>query len=188
MLNQRDIEQVLDEVGRGNTDAFRHIIREYGLSIRSYLCSQIYHLDEADDLAQEVFIAAYRSLASFRRGEDFSAWLRGIARNKLRTYFRSSIRRNSVLDRFREEVLSLVADDHDNAVKVDRSEDIEMLLRCVAKLPEKLRRVVHAGLEGAKPLALAEELSTTVGAVYNLHYRANQLLRECVQKELTGGC
>ena len=32
-------------------------------------------------------------------------------------------------------------------------------------------------------LELAEELSTTVGAVYNLHYRANQLLRECLQKE-----
>ena len=58
------------------------------------------------------------------------------------------------------------------------------MLRCINRLPEKLRRVVRAGLEGDKPSALAEELVTTVGAVYNLHYRANQLLRTCVQKEL----
>jgi len=37
---------------------------------------------EVEDLAQEVFITAYRKLPDFRRGEDFGAWLRGIARNK----------------------------------------------------------------------------------------------------------
>jgi RNA polymerase sigma-70 factor (ECF subfamily) len=43
--------------------------------------------------------------------------------------------------------------------------------------------VVRGGLEGNRPAEMAVELSTTVGAVYNLHYRANQLLRECLQKE-----
>jgi len=52
----------------------------------------------------------------------------------------------------------------------------------VRQLPEKLRRVVRAGLSGDKPAALAEELATSVGAIYNLHYRANQLLRKCVEK------
>jgi RNA polymerase sigma-70 factor (ECF subfamily) len=69
-------------------------------------------------------------------------------------------------------------------VAADRSETIEVLLRCIAQLPEKLRRVVRAGLDGDKPVALAEALATSVGAIYNLHYRANQLLRTCMQKEL----
>jgi RNA polymerase sigma-70 factor (ECF subfamily) len=43
---------------------------------------------------------------------------------------------------------------------------------------------VRAGLDGAKPAALAEIFATSVGAIYNLHYRANQLLRACLQKEL----
>ena len=59
---------------------------------------------------------------------------------------------------------------------------IERLLRCIAELPERLRRVVRAGLDGDKPAEVAQALSTTVGAVYNLHYRANQLLRACLEK------
>jgi RNA polymerase sigma-70 factor (ECF subfamily) len=61
---------------------------------------------------------------------------------------------------------------------------IERLLRCVARLPERLRRVVRGGLDGDKPTELAAALSTTVGVIYNLHHRANQLLRECLQREV----
>ena len=43
-----------------------------------------------------------------------------------------------------------------------RAETIAVLLRCVAQLPEKLRRVVRAGLRGEKATALAEELDRTV--------------------------
>jgi RNA polymerase sigma-70 factor, ECF subfamily len=42
---------------------------------------------------------------------------------------------------------------------------------------------VHSGLEGARPAALADDLQTTVPAIYQLHYRANQLLRDCMNKE-----
>jgi RNA polymerase sigma-70 factor (ECF subfamily) len=55
-------------------------------------------------------------------------------------------------------------------------------LLCISQLPTKLRKVVHAGLEGAKPAMLAQQLGTSVGAVYQLHYRANQLLRECMTR------
>jgi RNA polymerase sigma-70 factor, ECF subfamily len=74
--------------------------------------------------------------------------------------------------------------DLEQAVSADLSESIEVLLRCIGQLPERLRRVVHAGLDGDRPADLAGELETTVGAVYRLHYRANRLLRDCMQKEL----
>ncbi len=44
--------------------------------------------------------------------------------------------------------------------------------------------MVRAGLDGGKPADLADEFVTTVGAIYTMHYRANQRLRDCVQKEL----
>ena len=80
-MSAMETNDILDAVGRGNADAFMQIVRGYGLSIRSYLASQIYHVDDVDDIAQEVFITAYRRLGTFRRGEDMGAWLRGIARN-----------------------------------------------------------------------------------------------------------
>lgn len=184
MTDPEHIETALDEVSRGNREAFRIIVRAYSLPLRSYLASQLHHPDDVDDLAQEVFLAAYRNLGVFRRGSDFGAWLRGIARHRLHDHFRRSRRRNNTLERFRLEVARTIETDLEQAAADDRSEAIEALLRCIARLPEKLRRVVRAGLEGSKAAALAEALATSVGAVYTLHYRANQLLRECVQKEL----
>src|SRR5262245_57594613 len=184
MDDRCDISAVLDEVARGKTEAFGQIVRDFALPLRSYIASQVHHLDDVDDLAQEVFLAALGSLSAFRRGDDFGAWLRGIARNKLLVYFRTQTRRSRALQRFRDEVVALVGDDLESAAATDRAELIERLLRCIGQLPERLRRVVRAGLDGDKPAELAEALSTTVGVIYNLHHRANQLLRECVQKEL----
>jgi RNA polymerase sigma-70 factor (ECF subfamily) len=182
MRDRAEVEAILDEVARGRTEAFGAIVREYALPLRSYLASQVHHLDDVDDLAQEVFLAALRSLPTFRRGDDFGAWLRGIARNKLLVYFRTTSRRSQALQRFRDEVTALIEDDLEGAAAADRAETIERLLRCIAELPERLRRVVRAGLDGDRPAEVAKSLSTTVGVIYNLHYRANQLLRECLQK------
>jgi RNA polymerase sigma-70 factor, ECF subfamily len=184
MLTHAEIDVVLDQISRGNRDGFRLIVRAFSLPLRCYIASQVHHPNDVEDITQEVFLSAYRQLGTFRRGDDFGAWLRGIARNKLHDYFRSSVRRNKALERFREEVAAVVQRDMEETAAGDSSESIEALLRCIARLPEKLRRVVRAGLDGDKPADLAEEFVTSVGAIYNMHYRANQLLRDCVQKEL----
>jgi RNA polymerase sigma-70 factor (ECF subfamily) len=184
MNDHANVDAVLDEVARGRTEAFGRVVREYALPLRSFLASQVHRLDDVDDLAQEVFLAALESLPTFRRGDDFGAWLRGIARNKLLVYFRSQSRRSRALQRFRDDVTALIADDLEGAAAGDRAEMIERLLRCVARLPERLRRVVRGGLDGDKPAELAAALSTTVGVIYNLHHRAHQLLRECLQREV----
>jgi RNA polymerase sigma-70 factor (ECF subfamily) len=179
-----EIDAILDEVARGRTEAFGDIVRRYALPLRSYLASQVIHLDDVDDLAQEVFLAALKNLDTFHRGDDFGAWLRGIARNKLLVYFRTLSRRHRALQHFRDEVTALIDGDLEGVAASERTELIERLLRCIAELPERLRRVVRAGLDGDKPAEVAKALSTTVGVVYNLHHRANQLLRECLRKEV----
>ena len=78
MLDPSEVEAVRDQIARGNPDAFQRILRAFGLPLRSYIAAQIHHQGDIDDLTQEVFIAAYRSLHAFRRGDDFGAWLRGI--------------------------------------------------------------------------------------------------------------
>jgi len=184
VLTSTEIGTILDQIEGGNRDAFLLIVRSYGLPLRCYIASQVHHASDVEDVAQEVFLTAYRNRNAFRRDDDFGSWLRGIARNKLHDYFRGSARRHKALERFREEVAAAVRYDLEDAACGDTSESIEALLRCIARLPEKLRRIVRAGLDGDKPRALADEFVTSVGAVYNMQYRANQLLRDCVRKEL----
>ena len=184
MLSDAEVRDVIGQVARGNRDAFHLIVRAYNLPLRSFIASQVHHLEDVDDLAQEVLLGVYRNLGDFRLGDDFGAWLRGIARNQLLFYFRTSGRRRKAMERFREDAARIIQNDLDRAVSDDAGEVIEALLRCVGRLPEKLRRVVRAGLDGDKPAQLAKELLTTVGAIYNLHYRANRLLRACMTEEL----
>jgi hypothetical protein len=83
MLTHAEIDVVLDQVSRGNRDGFRLIVRAFSLPLRCYIASQVHHPNDVEDITQEVFLSAYRQLGTFRRGDDFGAWLRGIARNKL---------------------------------------------------------------------------------------------------------
>jgi RNA polymerase sigma-70 factor, ECF subfamily len=184
MLSPSELNATIDEILRGDKDAYRKIIREYSLSVRSYIAAAVHRLDVVDDLAQNVFFAAFRNLRDFRRDEDFGSWLRGIARNQLCKHFRSASRHDKAMERFVARVASLTEARLEESVAGDRSESIEVLLRCIGRLPDRMRRVVHAGLNGDKPMDSARELNTTVGAVYRLHYRANQLLRDCMQDTL----
>ncbi|HJZ55843.1 MAG TPA: sigma-70 family RNA polymerase sigma factor, partial [Gemmataceae bacterium] len=141
MSDRTDLDAVLDEIARGRTEAFGRVVRDYALPLRSYLASQVHHLEDVDDLAQEVFLAALESLPTFHRGDDFGAWLRGIARNKLLVFFRTQSRRSKALQQFREKVTALVDNELERAAAPDRAERIGQLLRCIAHLPERLRRV-----------------------------------------------
>lgn len=182
-LSNDELQQVIDRVLAGDREAFLEIVRSHGLMLRSYLASQLYYIDEVDDLAQETFIAVYRNLGKFRKGEDFGAWLRGVARNKLYMFYRGRSRRGAAMERFREEVNREVEQEIDGATSGDTSENVERLLGCIARLPERMRRVVRAGLDGVRTSALAEEMETSPAAIYNLNYRAHQLLKECLARD-----
>ena len=99
-------------------------------------------------------------------------------------HFRSTGRRKSREAQFREVVTQLITHDLERNFADQTDFAIESLLRCIGRLPDRMRHVVRAGLDGTKAAALAEELATSVGAIYNLHYRANGLLRECVKEEI----
>ncbi len=179
-----ELATAINAVIHGNRDAFCRIVRAYNLPLRAYLANLVHHINDVDDLAQEVFLAAYRSLATYQIGSDFGAWLRGIARHKAYKHLRRRSTQGRLMDGFREELALTLEVDIDRAAASCTPGSIESLLYCIERLPEKFKRVVRAGLDGEKPVDVAESLATTVGAVYNLHYRANKLLRNCMMKDL----
>jgi RNA polymerase sigma-70 factor (ECF subfamily) len=77
--DQRDERAIVDAVLGGDRDAYRHLVdREAAAVVRA--CHRILgDLHEAEDAAQEAFVTAYRSLASWRGDGPFGAWLTRIA-------------------------------------------------------------------------------------------------------------
>ena len=85
-----DIALVAQVVVFHNTRAFDQLVRKYQSPVRRFFLNQTCGDSElSDDLAQDTFIKAYTSLASFRNLSSFSTWLYRIAYNVFYDYIRS---------------------------------------------------------------------------------------------------
>lgn len=72
----------------GDQEAFRLIFERYSRPVISFIYDQIGDRDLAEELAQETFVRAYRSLKSLREETKLSTWLFGIAKNVARESLR----------------------------------------------------------------------------------------------------
>jgi RNA polymerase sigma-70 factor, ECF subfamily len=142
--------------------------------------------DEADDLAQEVFLVVIRELPRFerRREGSFRAWLRTITANKARTYCKRLDRRRTVgMDRT-ETFLEQMADpESDLAREWDREHDEHVIRKLLAAVQsdfnsttwEAFRRLSLDGLPAAR---VAEELGMPENAVLLAKSRVVRRLRQ----------
>jgi len=178
------MREVVERVLSGDPDAFSFIVRKYGLRVRVLLAAHISDPDTVDDLAQETFIAAYRSLGTHRHESDMGAWLKGIARNKLRMHFREHYSEKRRLEFVRAQTVAELTDDLDRATAADTEDTIERLTECMKRLPERLRLVIEARYYGRERVsALAEKLRTSATAISSLLYRGRAELRGCMEKK-----
>jgi len=76
----RDLELV-QRARSGEEQSFALLVERYGQPILSLCYSSTLDAAEAEDLAQEIFVSAWRSLARFRGDASFSTWLFALARN-----------------------------------------------------------------------------------------------------------
>lgn len=90
MSQLNDISLVAQVVVFQNTRAFDQLVKKYQSPVRRFFLHQTCGDRElSDDLAQDTFIKAYTSLASFKNLSSFSTWLYRIAYNVFYDYIRS---------------------------------------------------------------------------------------------------
>jgi|SRR5688572_13672376 RNA polymerase sigma factor (sigma-70 family) len=133
---------------------------------------------DADDVVQEAFVKAYRSLSSFRDGADFRPWLLRIVVNESRNLHRGRSRRSDRELRVVREDARLVtgSDPADVAVSDERR---EALLGAIRALPEELREVVTCRyLLELSETETAEALDIPNGTVKSRLRRGLARLRE----------
>jgi RNA polymerase sigma-70 factor (ECF subfamily) len=81
-------EALLDRARRGDRDAFSVLVERHASRVLSAAWRIVGNRAEAEDVAQETFLSAFRGLASFRGESLFSTWLYRIAVNKCRDRLR----------------------------------------------------------------------------------------------------
>jgi RNA polymerase sigma-70 factor (ECF subfamily) len=100
----RDENQMIASILGGDTEKYHDLIRPYEHSVYRMALSFMKNESDAEDVAQEAFISAFRNLAAFRGQAKFSTWLISITLNEARGRLRrQSLVRMESLDQTPEE-------------------------------------------------------------------------------------
>jgi RNA polymerase sigma-70 factor (ECF subfamily) len=178
--------QIVAKVLDGDTGAFSDLVRRHHERVYNTVFGLVGDLDEADDLAQEAFLKAFRSLRRFRGQSLFSTWLYRIAVNCSLDHLKSKHRRSTVsLDEYQDiqEFPSIWRRNTEDAdVGVQRRELQEILEIALDALPEEYRvTFVLREIEGMAYEEIAELLKCSVGTVKSRLFRGRAKLRESLQ-------
>ena len=101
---------LVQEVLAGKIESFRRLVERYQDAVFGVALSKTKSFADAEDLAQETFLAAFESLERLKNPERFGSWLYGIALNKVKMHLRSATQQDkmhsSALGRFQERTLA----------------------------------------------------------------------------------
>jgi len=190
----RSDEEIVDQVRTGDTEAFRELVERHQNTVYAMLLRLMKDPDCAEELAQETFVRAYRSLHAFRGDARFSTWLIQIAvhaaRDRRRRKERSKIVSLSELEERRghEATLQETRSAFDPSAELSERELTQRLQAGLESLPEAYREVfVLRTLEDLDYEQIAALTSDSVGSLKVRMHRARKLLREFLREDPNPG-
>ena len=169
-----DDAQLVDRVLAGDSEAFGDLVARHQRWITVVALRSTGNLEEADEIAQDVFLRAYRALGGWRREASLRTWLGQILRNRLRDRSRSA---GPVLEPLEEAPDPAVPPEQER--RMLDSELLQALRRAYDAIPEgRQRDVVRLRyLEGRRLDEIAGILGLQVGTVKAHLFRGTQKLK-----------
>lgn len=178
----------LVELGRdGNREAFGQLVGRYQSPVCALAYSACGNIPQSEDLAQETFIVAWRSLGNLKEPSKFKSWLYGIARNLILTAFRKQSRNPLTGAEPLDEALPLPALVASPAGQAISREEQEILWRALEQIPETYREpLVLFYRENESIARVAEIMGVSEEAARQRLSRGRKLLQEQVQSFVEG--
>lgn len=183
-------EQLVSEAQRGSVDAFNRLVRLHERQVYNLALRMINHTDTAEDVTQDTFLLAYRSLHQFRGGL-FRAWLLRIATNRCYDELRRRQRRPA--DSFEELAFeprpqwSTLAPGEEPHARAERLELAAVLQAALAQLQEDQRLVVIlSDIQGYSYDEVASITNVSLGTVKSRLSRGRSRLRDLLRADPAG--
>jgi RNA polymerase sigma factor (sigma-70 family) len=180
LLRLQSDERLIALVRRGNHHAFEALVARYQARLLAFCRHMLSSKEDAEDVLQEVFAAAFNAILADERAINVRPWLYRIARNRSLNHLR---RAQAVgvdsMDVHLSEHGQTTAD------KVHRREDFRMLIADVQELPETQRTaLLLREIDALSYDQIAEAMETTVPSVKSLLVRARVSLAEAAEARL----
>jgi RNA polymerase sigma-70 factor (ECF subfamily) len=168
-----DAALVRETLATGRPDAFAGLVRRYERLVAALVARAPGARRETDDLVQDVFLEAYRRLATLADPRRFKGWIAEVALSRARTFGRRRRVEAAALPRLARPGAA-PAD-----ARVEREDERRALLAALRELPEEMQAVITLRyLEGRPAAEIADALGTTPEAVRMRLSRALARLRE----------
>lgn len=162
----------------GDHAAFGRLVDRYQPEVRACIAVRLDAAHEVDDLAQEVFLVAYRRLGDFDGEHPFGAWLRGIALNLLRNHYRR--RREYAIGAGPELEDLITSPDNERA---DSGDLVLALESCLERLDDRERRLITLRYrDEASVREIGDHLALAHSAVTMALHRVRERLRLCLER------
>jgi len=150
---------IIHQCLEGDSSAFGFLVDKYKGSVYAHAYSRLRNFHDAEDVAQEVFVTAYRKLHTLRRWDSIMAWLYSITSNlcKLRTRAKSRQPDNEFIEDQDSDTLDRPSIDHYQEESIFRSLD-----DALKSLPDIHREILTLHyLAGMKVMDMAKYLGTS---------------------------
>jgi RNA polymerase sigma factor (sigma-70 family) len=177
---------IIQQVLQGNQSAYATLVSRYQNFVFTIVLRYVKAREDAEEVAQDVFVKAYRSLADFKGTSKFSTWLYTITTTSSITFLRKKKLEVHSLD---NEKVFAVADNLDggmSANQVEQKSKVAMVNGAIDLLSPHDAQIITLFYKGEQTL---EEIAQTLGKEVNtvkvqLH-RARTRLKEKMQKHFS---
>jgi len=182
------------QVRDDNAAAFEELVLRYQTRLISVLEHLVPSREQAEDLAQEVFLRVFRARKTYEPGARFSTWLFTIANNVASNALRSISRRREIhLDSGNSDIkpleqLAAAKSSLMPARQLDKSERAELVRAAIDQLNDRQRMaLLLAKFEGLSYAEIAETMGMSVKAIKSLLSRARNNLRLALEPYMEEG-
>jgi RNA polymerase sigma factor (sigma-70 family) len=180
----KDIE-IINRVLSGDSNAYGELVRQYQNYVFTLALRFTHNREDAEEVAQDIFVKAFRSLADFKGNSKFSTWLYTIVYTTSITFLRKKRLETTSID---DENTFLQLENQDggmNANQVEQKSKMAMLNEAMKLLSPDDAQLITLFYKGEQSL---DEIGTILGVETNtvkvrLH-RARTRLKEKMEKHL----
>lgn len=181
LATEQEDMQLVAASQAGDQDAFAQLVQLHQRRVFNLIFRMLHDYDEANEVTQETFLAAWQGLPSFRGDARFSTWLYRIAYNCCLKQLENR-KRDKVLQASIQQEEQLLQQDNRDAqmsVELEARGNQALVREYLFQLPAKYRIVlILRHLQDMTYEEMAEILTVPIGTIKTHLFRARHLLRE----------
>ncbi|HSZ55144.1 MAG TPA: sigma-70 family RNA polymerase sigma factor [Tepidisphaeraceae bacterium] len=183
-MNETD-DALVRKSQTGDRQAFEELVRRTARLVFSRLYLEVGDVHRAEDLVQETFLIAWRSVRQLRDGSGLRPWLFSIAHSVVVDATRRRLRKKRMADYEPHEAMESVPDRAEPPEEsAQREEERQRVLTVLRSLPEEYRLPLTLRyIAGADYETIGQQLGLTNGSLRGLLSRGMARLREALKDE-----